>query len=300
MIKFIIFLLIVAGVGYGAYWYFFKADQRLLDQARDAISKGDYNSAINDIEQLVSQHPQSDKVTRAEELKQEAGKKLRDELDKQIDKLISQDKLDSAKAIVKTVREKLAYLADNVRYAGDMEKRIAVANAETAYRQAEDFASKGDHAEAKELLQAIKERHGQTDYGRRAADWLNDYKVKYKLTLVGIDSQDGAKFDPVIINASAAAPDFFVTAELNGSRVFLTDIVKDKYAPRWNKTQDVVLHDSDVLTFNVYDDDGLRGNEKIAKTSMKPSEFATGKTTLNSEHGTIDLLYKLEIGPAVR
>lgn len=300
MFKFLVLLLLVAGLVYGAYWYFFKADQRLLDQARDAISKGDYTSALNDIEQLVSKHPQSDKVTKAEELKQEAGKKLRDELDKQIDKLISQDKLDSAKAIVKTVREKLAYLADNVRYAGDMEMKIAVANAEEAFRQAEDAAGAGDHARAKELLTGIKERHGQTEYGRRAADWLANYKVRYKLNLIGVDSPEGVKFDPVIINASAAAPDFCVIAELNGSRIFMTDVVKDKAAPRWNKTQEVILHDSDELTFKIYDDDGLRGNELVATAKLKPGQFGEGKTTLNSEHGPVELLAKLENGPAVR
>lgn len=299
MIKFLLFLLLLAGLGYGAYWYFFKADQRLLDQAREAVSKGDYTSALNDIEQLVSKHPQSDKLTRAEELRQEAGKKLRDQINIQIDKLIAQDKVDSAKVLVKTVREKLGYLADNLRYAGDMDMKIAVANAETAFQEAETRANAGDHAAAKQLLMSIVERHGQTEFGRRAADWLKNYRIRYQLRIDGVNAPDGVKFDPVIINSRAAAPDFYVVAELNGARLFMTDIVKDSAVPRWTRGQEVVLHEADVITFKIYDDDGLRGNELVATTQSRPSDM-TGKMTVSSKYGPVELMARLENGPAVR
>jgi len=299
MFKFLLILAILAGLGYGAYWYFFKADQRLLDQAREAITKGDYTSALNDIEQLVSKNPQSDKITRAEELRQEACKKLRDQINVQIDKLIAQDKLDSAKALVRTVRDKLGYLADNLRYAGDMEMKIAVANAEEAFRAAEAKANAGEHDEAKKLLLGIVERHGDTEYGRRAADWLKNYRIRYKLRIDGVNAPQDAKFDPVIINASASAPDFYVISELNGARLFLTDIVKDNPSPRWTKGQEVILHDSDVLTFKIYDDDGLRGNELVAQRECAPAD-ANGKITVGSKYGPVELLVRLENGPAVR
>jgi len=299
MIKFLLFVLLLAGLGYGAYWYFFKADQRLLDQAREAVSKGDYTSALNDIEQLVSKHPQSDKLTRAEELRQEAGKKLRDQINIQIDKLIAQDKVDSAKVLVKTVREKLGYLADNLRYAGDMDMKIAVANAETAFQEAETRANAGDHAAAKQLLMSIVERHGQTEFGRRAADWLKNYRIRYQLRIDGVNAPDGVKFDPVIINSRAAAPDFYVVAELNGARLFMTDIVKDSAVPRWTRGQEVVLHEADVLTFKIYDDDGLRGNELVATTQSRPGDM-NGKMTVSSKYGPVELMARLENGPAVR